>query len=166
MARVREVNDRGLSDFELRAALLELMPPVAGPHSSAVRHPADMRRGVPWHAWSPELLVERHEVYLGMVERWHRAHPGEMRRYRANFNLYGTEVPGLTDEQLRLNKELAWDLATHGGDLFEVGEARLEHHERTGEWLPLSVWRWNDKSKLVMVERGPVREYPWSDDGE
>ena len=143
VARIREVNDRGLSDFELRAALLELMPREPGPHGSAVRHPADMHRPMPWHTWSPELLVERHEVYLGMVERWRRAHPGEARRYNAPLD---PDLPGPTDEVLRLSKELEWDRANHGDCWFEVHDARVEHHRRTGEWLPLSVWQWNEYS--------------------
>ena len=163
LARVREVKEQGLPDFELRAALLELMPRVTGPHGSAVRHPADMQRSTPWHTWSPELLVRRHGLYLGMVERWSRAHPGEVRRYNAPVD---SELPGLTDEARRISEEMTWDHATHGDSLWEVGEARHEHRERTGEWLPLSVWRTNEERELVMVERGPVREYPRGDDGE
>ena len=90
-----------------------------------------------------------------------------MRRYNAPVD---SDMPGPTDEERRARErvieEVEWDVATHPGHFFEVHEARQEHHERTGEWLPLSVWRWNEEGEPVMVERGPVREYPRGRDGE
>jgi hypothetical protein len=163
LARVREVNGLGLSGLELRVALLEQLPCVSGPHERTVRHPADLHRNFAWHSWTPDLLVKRYRDYLGMIERWRLAHPDRVRRYSANP---GIDLPDLDDGDGRSKEESAWDRATHGRQLFDVHELRHEHYRQTGEWLPLSEWRTNEWGHLVMVERGPLREYPTSQEDE
>lgn len=45
-------------------------------------------------------------------------------------------------------------------------ELRLDPLERIGERLPRSVWWRNETGQLVIVKRGPLEEYPWSNEGE
>ncbi len=55
------------------AELLKQYPRIAGPHSTAVKHPLDYY-GIDWRLWSPEVKAKSHAKYLGMVTNWCKKH--------------------------------------------------------------------------------------------